>query len=87
MSFYVVLPSNSSLKYFPSNTVTQYVTKLAKPLEFFNENHWEVALAEITFPNTLINVKPGENDTIYFRIQDPLIPSVEFKQVSIPPVR
>lgn len=59
MSIYVTLPSSSSLKHFPNNTVTHYVTKLAKPLEF--QGLWEVALVEITYPHTWSNVRAGEN--------------------------
>jgi hypothetical protein len=53
------LPNSSSLKLFPNNTVTRFVTKLAKPLEF--QGLWEVALVEITYPYTWANVHTGEN--------------------------
>ena len=30
--FYVTLPSNSSMSYYPDNTVTEYKTYLAQPI-------------------------------------------------------
>ena len=48
MSFYITLPSNSSFKDFPSNTLTQYTTRLKNPLRL--DGNYEVALAQILFP-------------------------------------
>lgn len=48
MSFYVNLPSNSSLKYYPDNTLQSYKTKLEMPLKF--DCNYEVGLCEILFP-------------------------------------
>lgn len=48
--FYLTLPSNSSMEYFPSNTLTDFTTKLASTIELTNE--WEVGLAEIMFPRS-----------------------------------
>lgn len=52
--FYLVLPSNSSMKYYPENTVTRYITQLPKPLKMPGE--WVVALTEIQFPRTFLHV-------------------------------
>lgn len=52
--FYLVLPSNSSMKYYPENTVTHYITQLPKPLKLPGE--WVVALTEIQFPRTFFHV-------------------------------
>jgi hypothetical protein len=49
-SFYVTLPSDSSGLYYPSNTIANYTTKLASPLEF-EPNKWEVGLVNISYPN------------------------------------
>ena len=46
--FYLTLPSNSSMEYFPANTLTNFKTKLAQPLELIGE--WEVALSEFQYP-------------------------------------
>ena len=48
MSFYITLPSNSSLQDFPDNTLTNYKTRLKTPLRL--NGNYEVALAQIMFP-------------------------------------
>jgi hypothetical protein len=48
MSFYVTLPSNSSIDTFPDNTLTKYTTKLKTSLKL--EGPYEVALVEIMYP-------------------------------------
>lgn len=55
---YVVLPSNSSLEYYHSNTLANYKVKLAKPLEL--EGKYEVALVEIIYPHRKLSVEPDE---------------------------
>jgi len=47
---WLTLPSNSSMSTFSHNTLQNYVTRLAEPLNL-NENY-EAALAQITFPNS-----------------------------------
>ena len=59
MSQYVTLLSNSSMQYFPQNTLTSFNTKLAKAI-IPDDSKWEVALAEISFPKSWINVLKGE---------------------------
>ena len=39
--FYVTLPSNSSGAYYPDNTLSDFTTKLFKPIDLTGE--WEVA--------------------------------------------
>jgi hypothetical protein len=48
MSFYVTLPSNSSMQYFPNNKCTNYITKLKSSIQL--DSPYEVALTEITIP-------------------------------------
>ena len=48
MSFYVTLPSNSSLDYFPNNTLNNYTTKLHSALRLDGE--YEVGLVELAYP-------------------------------------
>ena len=48
--FYVTLPSNSSVEYFPDNKTLNFVTKLSRTLQLDGE--WEVGLAEIDYPHT-----------------------------------
>ena len=56
--FYLTLPSNSSFDYFENNTVTNYVTKLCKPINL--QGDWEVGLAEIQYPHTWYNINPSD---------------------------
>ena len=62
--FYVTLPSNSSVNYFPHNTQSSYRTKLISPLNLSGE--WLVGLAEIFFPNNWHNVNDHNNDYTIF---------------------
>ena len=48
--FYVTLPSNSSSAYYPNNTISDFTTKLFKPIDLTGK--WEVALTEISFPHS-----------------------------------
>ena len=59
--FYLTLPSNSSEKYYPDNTLTHFVTKLHNDVSLSGD--WEVALAEIMYPRNWYNV-----DDQYLRI-------------------
>ncbi|MCP3664971.1 MAG: hypothetical protein GY696_21155 [Gammaproteobacteria bacterium] len=53
--FFVVLPSNSSLNYFPDNGPAKFRTHLATPIQL--KGKWEVALAEIHYPHTWFTVE------------------------------
>jgi len=55
--FYLTLPSNSSMQYYPDNTVARYTTKLDNAIEL--EGDWEVGLLEIWAPSDLVNVAEG----------------------------
>ena len=57
--FYVMLPSNSSLEYFPNNKTSNFVTKLSRTLQLDGE--WEVGLAEIDYPHTWYSIHKGKN--------------------------
>jgi len=56
--FYLTLPSNSSMDYYPQNTVAQYTTKLNTSVEL--DGDWEVGLTEISFPYNIENVARRE---------------------------
>ena len=47
--FYVVLPLDSTSYYFPRNTIANFRTKLATPIEI-DPDKWEVGLIEISYP-------------------------------------
>ena len=57
--FYVTLPNNSSMQYFPGNTTSNFVTKLSRTLQLDGE--WEVGLAEIDYPHTWYDMHEGKN--------------------------
>ena len=55
--FYITLPSNSSMKTYPDNTLTHYFVKLDRPLRL--EGKWLVGLVEMHYPNSWDNVTDG----------------------------
>lgn len=59
--FYVTLPSNASMQYFPQNTQSSYRTKLVSPLMLNGE--WEVGLSEIFIPRNWFNI--GDHNSSY----------------------
>jgi len=48
-NFDFTLPSANSGYYYPANTIANFTTKLATPLEL-EPNKWEVGLVEISYP-------------------------------------
>jgi hypothetical protein len=48
--FYLTLPSNSSERYYPDNTVTKYTTRLQTTVDL--SGSWEAAIVEIMFTKT-----------------------------------
>ena len=65
--FYVTLPSNSSMWYFPDNKTSNFVTKLSRTLQLDGE--WEVDLAEIGYLHTWYNRCEGK-DSLEIHIPD-----------------
>ena len=55
---YLTLPNNSSMNYFPNNTLTHYTTKLPKIMDL--NGAWEIGLAEILYPHSWYIVKNNE---------------------------
>lgn len=55
---YLTLPSNSSLQYFPENTLSNFKTKLSQRINLVGE--WEVGLYEIQYPRTWNNITEKE---------------------------
>ncbi len=58
--FYLTLPSNSSLEYFPENALTHYFTKLPRAIDL-SGGEWEAGMVEIQYPHTWYNI-PGEEE-------------------------
>lgn len=52
----IVLPSNSSMNFYPANTLSRYTVRLDREIELKDDN-WEVGLAEIVLNNLWYNVK------------------------------
>lgn len=59
MSFYVTLPSDSSMHYFPDNKISHFMVRLPTPIELTGE--WEVGLVEFIYPHTWYNVNIRNN--------------------------
>lgn len=57
--FYITLPSNSSMSYYPNNTTTKFSTQL--PQQISLKGRWEVALVEFHYPCTFQNIPDGDN--------------------------
>ena len=75
--FYVRLPSNSSMQYFPDNKTLNFVTKLPRALQLDEE--WEVDLAEIDYLCTWYNICEGKNSVKIY------VPYQWGQQISIQP--
>lgn len=58
-SFYLTLPSNSSMEYFPDNVTTRFSTKLPKAIKL--EGQWTVGVVEFQYPCTMFTVQEHEN--------------------------
>lgn len=56
--FYLVLPSNNSLVYFPDNSTTCFTTRLSREIRLSGE--WSVGLAEIHVPCTIMHIQEHE---------------------------
>ena len=50
MSFYVTLPSNSSMDLYPQNTISAFTVSLKEPIRL--ETNYEVALVEMTYKHS-----------------------------------
>src|SRR3984885_5344877 len=66
--FYLTLPSNSSMQFYPNNTVTHYTTRLAKAISLSGD--WEVGLVEIQYQQSWSNLKEYEGRMSYARTLD-----------------
>lgn len=62
--FFVVLPSDSSMNYFPDNTVARYKTKLVHPICI--EGDYEVALTELIYPLNFHNFVPKDKCSLHY---------------------
>lgn len=77
MSFYVTLPSNSSLEYFPENKLNNFTTKLHSTLRL--EGSYEVGLVEMSYPQNWSFKKDGN---ITFRIDKKIMKFLKFLKLN-----
>ncbi|XP_070155843.1 uncharacterized protein [Polyergus mexicanus] len=66
--FYMILPSNSSMRFFPENKTTCFTTELPQRIDL--QGRWEVALTEILFPTSFLHIRPGEGFIRFINIQE-----------------
>lgn len=52
--FYLTLPSNASMSYYPDNSLSEYTVKLPRQLQL--DDSWQVGLCQITYPGLLHNI-------------------------------
>ena len=64
MSFFVTLPSHSSLKEFPDNQSNAFKVRLPEPLRLMGDN-WQVGLSSLSLPDTDVNLSKLANPTEY----------------------
>jgi len=68
MSFYMYLPSNSSFKVFPGNSIGHFRTKLEKRIT--NLHHFEAALTELSYFNEMKIFDDEEDRLLDIRYPD-----------------
>ena len=59
--FYMVLPSNSSMTYFPENTTCCFTTHLQREIKLHDE--WLMGLVKIYIPCSIVHFQ--DNETSY----------------------
>ena len=55
MSFFVTLPSHSSIQEFPNNNASSFKVCLPEPLRLMGDN-WQVGLSSLSLPDTDLNL-------------------------------
>src|SRR5437762_7477958 len=62
-SFFLTLPSNSSSKFYPDNTSSNFTTQLAHGLQL--DDSWQIGLTEIHLPTEYkTEIETDEHDII-----------------------
>lgn len=83
--FHLILPSNSSSRYFPDNKISCYRTKLARPVTL--RGPWEVALIQIQYPRSwltferssfnIVEYDKKKQNVLDWEIKEGFYPSIE----------
>lgn len=82
--FHMILPSNSSMRYFPENTTTSFTTELPQQVDLHGQ--WEMALSEIQFPYSFFHIRPGEGWVVFLGIMhQPTKKEVTIGNINITP--
>ena len=68
MAFYLTLPSNSSMQFFPDNRASHYFTKL--PQEINLSGDYEVGLSEIQFSSSYLNIEDKSCHVRFLETED-----------------
>ena len=68
--FTLTLPSNSSMNFYPDNTLANFTTKLATSYDLREE--WSVALSSISYPASWATVSGPEEGSVQYRISSDL---------------
>ena len=68
--FFIVLPSDNSMKVYPENKLSSYTTFIPSEIKV-DPWKWEVALQEIQFPHSWFNIRKGYNKLhkIYYELK------------------
>ena len=61
--FYLTLPSNNSMGYYPENTLAQFTSRLPNVINLSGD--WEVGLVEIQYPHNWFNVPIGKRQRTF----------------------
>ena len=59
---FLTLPSNSSLMYYPNNTLANFKTQLLNKINLNHAGDWEIGLAEIQYPQNWHTPAPGNDE-------------------------
>jgi hypothetical protein len=72
--FYITLPSDSSMSFFPNNTIAEFTTKLPETVTL--DGDYEVALVELIYPSSFSNIQNGDS-SLYMEVKNQYDGSVE----------
>lgn len=76
---YLTLPSNSSHRFFPGNTLANFITQLPRTINM-EDGSWEVGLSEIQYPHTWYNVTKTDGWILIQTSEDVPVYKCELKE-------
>src|SRR5271156_3095063 len=83
MSFYIILPSNVSPRFFPENRISSYKVKLPKRF-VFNSDEYEVGMTEFTYVNSVKTFNDKSNRYVACTWYEPSSDSRNSKSFYLP---